>query len=88
VSPRLAFRNPPSGATGAGAGAGAAAEAEAEAACGTGGGGTSHFMTRSDLDRVKFTNPAQLHRVKINTHPAGQKLIFMRGVLPEVRYAS
>ena len=44
LSPRLAFRNSPSGGTGAGAWA-AAAEAKAAWCCKTGGGagGTSHF---------------------------------------------
>jgi hypothetical protein len=61
LSPRLAFRDSPSGAT-----AGAAAEAEIAWCCGTGGraGGTFHFMTGSDPERVYFTNPAQSRRVK------------------------
>jgi hypothetical protein len=66
LSPQLAFRKSPSGATGAGAGT-AAAEAEA-AWCrdrGQGGGYLSLFMTGSDPERVNFTSPAQPRCVKI-----------------------
>jgi len=61
-SPRLAFKDSPSGATGAGAGAAAAEAGPGVAGAGGPGGGRgggclSLIMTGSDPERVNFTNP-------------------------------
>ena len=54
----------------------------------------SLFMTSSDPEMVSFTKPAQPRRVKkyicmytknCRSHPAGQKMIFIRGVIRNVR---